>query len=157
MNVQREPSSMGAQREPNSAEQTLASTRPESLWADAWKRMRRNRAAVLAAALLAVVAVVTVLAPWLPGLADPPPGVGFAIAGGATQAGSVPRVFGLGRGEVESHLGAAWPPGRAGRAAVDAGRGHRVDEAAVGLDVPGLHGVPAKVVVQGQGRDHGLW
>ena len=28
------------------ATQTLRSERPESLWADAWKRLRRNRAAV---------------------------------------------------------------------------------------------------------------
>jgi oligopeptide transport system permease protein len=53
------------------AEQTLASTRPESLWADAWKRLRRNRAAVLSALFLAWIAATAALAPWLPGLADP--------------------------------------------------------------------------------------
>jgi len=56
---------------PPVAEQTLASVRPEGLWADAWKRMRRNRAAVAAGALLAVIALITVAAPWLPGLPDP--------------------------------------------------------------------------------------
>jgi oligopeptide transport system permease protein len=53
------------------AEQTLVSTRPESLWADAWKRLRRNRAAVLSAVFLAWIGVTSALAPWLPGLADP--------------------------------------------------------------------------------------
>ncbi|MBI1795430.1 MAG: ABC transporter permease [Candidatus Eisenbacteria bacterium] len=46
-------------------------SRPESLWADAWKRLRRNRAAVISALFLACVAVVAIAAPWLPGLADP--------------------------------------------------------------------------------------
>jgi oligopeptide transport system permease protein len=53
------------------AEQTLASSRPESLWADAWKRLRRNRAAVLSAAFLAGIGVAAALAGWLPGLQDP--------------------------------------------------------------------------------------
>jgi len=53
------------------AEQTLASNRPESLWADAWKRLRRNRAAVLSAAFLAGIGVAAALAGWLPGLQDP--------------------------------------------------------------------------------------
>ena len=52
-------------------EQTLASARPESLWADAWKRLRRNRAAVVSAALLVVIALTAGLSPWLPGLPDP--------------------------------------------------------------------------------------
>jgi oligopeptide transport system permease protein len=56
---------------PAVAEQTLASTRPESLWADAWKRLRRNRAAVLSALFLAFVALVAIFAPWIPGIADP--------------------------------------------------------------------------------------
>jgi len=42
---------------PVNAEQTLASTRPESLWADAWKRLRRNRAAVISGVLLALIAL----------------------------------------------------------------------------------------------------
>ena len=42
-----------------------------SLWADAWKRMRRNRAAVTSAVVLAVIASLAILAPWLPWLADP--------------------------------------------------------------------------------------
>ena len=53
------------------AEQTLAGARPESLWADAWKRLRRNRAAVLSAVFLAGIGVAAVLAGWLPGLQDP--------------------------------------------------------------------------------------
>jgi oligopeptide transport system permease protein len=53
------------------AEQTLASTRPESLWADAWKRLRRNRAAVISGVLLSVIALTAAFAPWLPGMQDP--------------------------------------------------------------------------------------
>jgi oligopeptide transport system permease protein len=56
---------------PAIAEQTLATTRPESLWADAWKRLRRNRAAVLSGGFLILVATVAIAAPWIPGLADP--------------------------------------------------------------------------------------
>ena len=62
---------MSAATLPAVAEQTLASARPESLWADAWKRLRRNRAAVLSAMFLTVIGLTAVLAPWLPGLADP--------------------------------------------------------------------------------------
>ena len=50
---------------------TVRSTRPESLWADAWKRLRRNRAAVLAGIFLIAVGAVALVAPWIPGLADP--------------------------------------------------------------------------------------
>src|SRR5262245_1797125 len=53
------------------AEQVLASERPESLWEDAWKRLRRNRAAVLSAIFLAGIGLTAALAPWLPGLQDP--------------------------------------------------------------------------------------
>ncbi len=53
------------------AEQSLASERPESLWADAWKRLRRNRAAVLSAVFLAWISFTAVFAPWLPGMQDP--------------------------------------------------------------------------------------
>ena len=38
---------------------------------DAWRRLGRNRAAVTAGVFLAVMAALTVAAPWLPGLADP--------------------------------------------------------------------------------------
>jgi oligopeptide transport system permease protein len=72
---------MGAQREaglvpaapppPVEAEQTLTSTRPESLWADAWKRLRRNRAAVLSGVFLAWISFTAAFAPWLPGMQDP--------------------------------------------------------------------------------------
>ena len=51
-------------------EQTLHSS-PTSLWTDAWKRLRRNRAAVLSGVFLVVVAAVAFAAPWIPGLADP--------------------------------------------------------------------------------------
>jgi len=53
------------------AEQTLSSTRPESLWADAWKRLRRNRAAVFSGVFLIGIGALALAAPWIPGLADP--------------------------------------------------------------------------------------
>ena len=53
------------------AEQTLASNRPGSLWADAWKRLRRNRAAVVSAVFLAWIGFTAAFAPWLPGMPDP--------------------------------------------------------------------------------------
>jgi oligopeptide transport system permease protein len=49
----------------------LTSTRPESLWADAWKRLCRNRAAVLSGLFLLAMGIIAATAPWLPGLADP--------------------------------------------------------------------------------------
>ncbi len=42
-----------------------------SLWSDAWRRLRRNRAAVGAGLFLALMGALTLAAPWLPGLADP--------------------------------------------------------------------------------------
>lgn len=47
------------------------SIRGGSLWADAWRRLRRNRAALAAGVFLCVIAVVAATAPWNPGLADP--------------------------------------------------------------------------------------
>jgi len=47
------------------------SNRPESLWADAWRRMRRNRLAVASAIFLVGVGLVAFAAPWIPGLSDP--------------------------------------------------------------------------------------
>ena len=47
------------------------SERPSSLWGDAWRRMRRNRAAIAAGVCLAVIAALAILAPWIPGLPDP--------------------------------------------------------------------------------------
>jgi oligopeptide transport system permease protein len=41
------------------------------LWNDAWRRLRRNRAAVAAAVTLGVIALLAIIAPWIPGLADP--------------------------------------------------------------------------------------
>jgi oligopeptide transport system permease protein len=49
----------------------LGSERPESPWADAWKRLRRNRAAVISAAFLAWIVFTATFAPWLPGMQDP--------------------------------------------------------------------------------------
>jgi oligopeptide transport system permease protein len=49
----------------------LAAQRPEGLWSNAWRRLRRNRAAVFAGVFLAIVALFAILAPWLPFLADP--------------------------------------------------------------------------------------
>ena len=66
-----EPGSMRAAALPTAAEQTLATGRPTSLWSDAWKRLRRNRAAVLSTAFLVWIGVTSGLAPWLPGLQDP--------------------------------------------------------------------------------------
>jgi oligopeptide transport system permease protein len=45
--------------------------RPQSLWADAWKRMRRNRPAVASALFLLWMSGTAALAPWLPGMPDP--------------------------------------------------------------------------------------
>ena len=42
-----------------------------SLWRDAWRRLLRNRMAVASGAVLAAIGVLTILAPVLPGLADP--------------------------------------------------------------------------------------
>ncbi len=42
-----------------------------SPWADAWRRLARNRAAVAAGATLLLISLACALAPWLPGLADP--------------------------------------------------------------------------------------
>ncbi len=44
---------------------------PRSLWSDAWRRLRRNRAAVAAGVFLMVMCALAAAAPWLPFLADP--------------------------------------------------------------------------------------
>lgn len=44
---------------------------PAGLWSDARRRLERNRVAVAAAFFLAFVSLLALLAPWLPGLADP--------------------------------------------------------------------------------------
>jgi len=56
---------------PADAAQVVQSERPEGLWADAWKRLRRNRAAVASGFFLVGIALLAALAPWLPFLADP--------------------------------------------------------------------------------------
>jgi len=45
--------------------------RANSLWSDAWRRLKRNRPAVNAGAFLVFMGALTLAAPWLPGLADP--------------------------------------------------------------------------------------
>jgi oligopeptide transport system permease protein len=52
-------------------EPAAAGVRPASLWGDAWRRLRRNRAAVASAAFLAWLSITVALAPWLPGMQDP--------------------------------------------------------------------------------------
>jgi oligopeptide transport system permease protein len=42
-----------------------------SLWADAQRRLRRNRVAVVSAWALLAISLTCLLAPWIPGLADP--------------------------------------------------------------------------------------
>jgi oligopeptide transport system permease protein len=42
-----------------------------SLWSDAWRRLRRNRAAVVSALFLLWVSGTAAFAPWLPGMPDP--------------------------------------------------------------------------------------
>ncbi|OGF05513.1 MAG: peptide ABC transporter permease [Candidatus Eisenbacteria bacterium RBG_16_71_46] len=49
----------------------LGGGRPQSLWSDAWRRLRRNRAAAAAAMILITISLVSIAAPWLPRLADP--------------------------------------------------------------------------------------
>ena len=49
----------------------VAVRRPESLWADAWRRLSRNRAAMVSGVVLVVIAALAIAAPWIPGLADP--------------------------------------------------------------------------------------
>jgi oligopeptide transport system permease protein len=51
--------------------EALETTAPASLWRDAWKRLRRNRAAVGSAAFLVLISLAAFGAPWIPGLHDP--------------------------------------------------------------------------------------
>lgn len=44
---------------------------PRSLWSDAWRRLRRNHAALLSGAFLVALSLLSLAAPWLPGLQDP--------------------------------------------------------------------------------------
>jgi len=45
--------------------------RAAGLWSNAWRRLGRNRAAVSAGIVLAVMSLLAILAPWRPALADP--------------------------------------------------------------------------------------
>ena len=63
--------SIGLAPPPTVAPTLRTRRRAASLWADAWRRLRRNRAAVAAGVVLALIALVAIAAPWLPGLADP--------------------------------------------------------------------------------------
>jgi len=58
-------------REIAAGEFRLVPARRGSLWADAWRRLRRNRAAVASAVFLVVIGLTAFGAPWIPGLADP--------------------------------------------------------------------------------------
>jgi oligopeptide transport system permease protein len=49
----------------------VRTTRSSSLWSDAWRRLRRNRAAVASGFFLIAVGLLAFSAPWLPFLADP--------------------------------------------------------------------------------------
>jgi len=49
----------------------IVSRRGSSLWVDAWRRLRRNGAAVAAAIFLVIMGVLAFGAAWIPGLADP--------------------------------------------------------------------------------------
>jgi oligopeptide transport system permease protein len=51
--------------------QDAIAERPSDLWSDAWRRLRKNRAAVTAGWTLVAIALLAILAPWIPGLADP--------------------------------------------------------------------------------------
>jgi hypothetical protein len=42
-----------------------------SLWSDAWRRLRRNRVAIVSGAFLLLVCALAGLSPWLPFLRDP--------------------------------------------------------------------------------------
>lgn len=48
-----------------------APRRSAGLWADAWRRLRRNRAALAAGITLIVISALTLAAPWIPGVSDP--------------------------------------------------------------------------------------
>ena len=49
----------------------LHASAPRSLWSDAWRRLRRNRLAVLSGAFLVLISLFAITAPWLPFLQDP--------------------------------------------------------------------------------------
>jgi oligopeptide transport system permease protein len=59
---------LGAGAAPDSG---FAADRPQSLWSDAARRLRKNRAAVASAVILVVISALAALAPWIPGLQDP--------------------------------------------------------------------------------------
>ena len=89
------------------------------------------------------------------GAPDPAHRVGLGLARVAAEAGPVPRRLRVrGRGE-EANVPAVGPPGRARGPAVDAGRGHGVDEASVGRGIAVEHGGPAPGFGGGGVEDHG--
>jgi oligopeptide transport system permease protein len=49
-----------------------------SLWSDGWRRLKRNRLAVVSGWTLVAIGLITLLAPWIPGLPDPN-GADFAL------------------------------------------------------------------------------
>jgi oligopeptide transport system permease protein len=56
---------------PATVVQPAAARASRSLWSDAWRRLRRNRAAVMAGLFLLVMCTIAALAPWLPLVQDP--------------------------------------------------------------------------------------
>lgn len=51
--------------EPTSSEPSRSTTPPKSLWSDAWKRLKRNRAAVISLWFIIFVCLVAAFAPWI--------------------------------------------------------------------------------------------
>ncbi len=49
----------------------LHASPPRSLWSDAWRRLNRNRLAVLSGVFLILISLFALTAPWLPFLQDP--------------------------------------------------------------------------------------
>jgi len=56
---------------PALAPQDAIAERSSDLWSDAFRRLRKNRAAVTAGWALAAITLLALLSPWIPGLADP--------------------------------------------------------------------------------------
>src|SRR5690242_18591845 len=88
----------------------------------------------------------------LEGVLDEPAGAAHPLdrrierregARAAALAGAVAGTLGRLRQGKELDIAAQWPPARAGGAAIDMRRAHRIDEAAIRLSHPVGHGAPA--------------
>ncbi len=87
-----------ALREPVLAGPIESSALGGSLWSDAWRRLRRNRAAVAAGVLLLAICLLALIAPGIPGLMDParqdlrlgavPPSMGPCCGAGVSRSWS---------------------------------------------------------------------